>query len=91
MPWANAGPQRQPILPRSNQQKNSETFLHPSSSEFKVIAPDHSRRDAAGWQRQRRFSAIQQPCQAPCLAIACAAYSEQVGVKRQTDGVQREM
>jgi hypothetical protein len=37
-----------------------------------------------------RLMPNQSPLPIPCRAIACAMYSEQVGVKRQMEGVWRE-
>jgi hypothetical protein len=39
-----------------------------------------------GWQRAKRLAANQLPRTAPYLAIASAAYAEQVGVYRHTAG-----
>jgi len=39
-----------------------------------------------GWQRHTRSVASFTPCSVPWVAIASAAYSEQVGTKRQRGG-----
>ena len=46
---------------------------------------------ANGWQRHKRQAAIKEPRIAPCLLIASAAYSEQVGVKRHAAGKSGEI
>lgn len=43
-----------------------------------------------GWQRRMRRAPSHSPCSTPCSSIACAVYSEQVGVKRHVGGVKRD-
>jgi hypothetical protein len=39
-----------------------------------------------GWQRKKRFNAIQVPCAAPYFSTASRAYSEHVGVNLHAGG-----